>query len=430
MLSSLKHFFKKRTSKQRVSPHHSRAYFDNAGATTMSDRALSSLHHALSSYGNASALHKEGVEASLLLDKARATIATIVNVHAYELYFLSSGTESVNEAILGTYNAYIRNNKGSIPHIITSNIEHPAVKETLAYLQKEHHVEMTEIQVNHEGVVSPRDVEEAIKENTILVTTMYANNEIGTIQPIKEIGRALDAWKKKMGRNFTSYPYFHTDACQAPNYLSCNVLSLKVHMMSVNSGKVYGPKGVAALYIREGTILDAISYGGGQERKLRSGTEAVAFAYSFAQALQEATDIQEKESIRVAELRDLLKDILHKNIPDIIFYGAFDIIKKNKEGKVYREWKRLPNNLNVGISFISSEEMILRLDALGYAVSHKSACASQEDEGSYVIQALGASVEESKENIRITLGKYSTEKEVRGLAGAIMEVCTKYRVKK
>lgn len=412
----------------------SRVYLDNAGATEVGVRAKRALMESLAVYGNPSGIHTEGLNTSLLLDKARACCAAVLNAHAYEIYFTSSGTESCNLAILGTYYGYrqqiasIANNKQQIiPHVIVSSIEHPSILEPVRRLEREGKVLVTYLPVDDTGIVRSRDILEALTEDTILVSVMYANNEIGTIQPVKEIGRTIDEWKRQCGRTFTSYPYFHTDACQAANYCNVDVLRLKVHMMTVNSSKVYGPKGSALLYKREGVQLSPLLEGGGQERGLRSGTENVAAAYAFSVALTEAEELREEESMRLRLIRDETVAQLKKEIPSIVFYGAFDEICKRQDGSLhYGEVVRLPNNINCRVPGISSEEMILRLDAKGFAVSHKSACASMETDGSYVLQALGATEGDAKENIRITMGRSTREEDMRGLVEAMKEIAEKF----
>lgn len=391
-----------------------RIYLDNAGATPVSARAKRALVDTLSLYGNPSAIHKEGDKASYALQKARNRIATALNAHSYEIVFTSTGTESCNFAILGTYEGSkqwaVRS--GQLPHIITSTIEHPAVLEPIKKLEREGKAIVTYLPVYENGIVKVNDIREALCEETVLVSVMYANNEIGTIQPVKEIGRAIDEWKREQGRTFTSYPYFHIDACQAGNYLNLDVLRLKCHLMTVNSSKVYGPKGVAALYKREGISVASIVFGGGQERGLRSGTESVALAASFAEALAESVAMRESESERLTTLRDYFFMEIRRTISDVTIYGDLD--------------DRLPNNINIRIPGIPSDEMILRLDAKGFAVSHKSACASQETDGSYVVQALGATVAESLENVRITLGRDTTKKDLVSLIDAIKEIKDKF----
>lgn len=385
-----------------------RVYLDNAGATPVSLRARTSLLKTLFFYGNPSAIHKEGDEAGHILHKARTMIANVISAHSYEVIFTGTGTESCNMAVMGTYLA----NKVEKPHIITSEIEHPAVLEPIRELEREGKVRVTYLPVYENGIVRLKDMREAITEDTILVSIMYANNEIGTIQPVKEIGRYIDEWKKEHDRVFTSFPYFHIDACQAGNYLNLDVLRLKCHMMTINSSKVYGPKGIGALYKREGIEFKPLILGGGQERGWRSGTESAPLAGAFAEALKESADMREKESERLAELRDHFFNIVEKEIHNVTIYGD------RKE--------RLPNNINIRIPGIPSDEMILRLDAKGFAVSHKSACASQETDGSYVVQALGASAEESLENVRITLGRSTTRGDLDSLVSAIKEIRGKF----
>lgn len=401
-----------------------RIYLDNAGATEIGGEASRALVQNLSFYGNPSGIHREGVEAALLLDKARALCASVLNAHAYEIYFTGTGTESCNLAVLGTYEGYVKYDTGSrnqeVPHIIASSIEHPAVLEPIHMLEKRGLVSVTYLPVYKNGIVKINDIREALTENTILVSVMYANNEIGTLQPVKEIGRAIEEWKMKYSRTHTSYPYFHIDACQAANYCNLDVVRLRAHLMTVNSSKVYGPKGIALLYKREGIKIEPMSYGGGQERSLRSGTESAPLAYSFGVALKEACELQEKESARLRALRDYLKEKLTEAIPSIIFHGAWDETKRNSE------MVRLPNNINCHVPGISSEEMILRLDAKGFAVSHKSACASRETDGSYVVMALGATEQEAQENIRISLGRSTTKKDMDAFVVAIKEIVEKY----
>ncbi len=408
---------------------------DNAGATEIGARPKAALLESLETHGNPSGIHAEGAKAGQRLDKARALCATELNAHAYEIYFTGSGTESCNLAIFGTYHAFFSTNyklqttNFLLPHIVTSSIEHPAVLEPIKLLVREGKIRVTYLPVYDDGIVRIKDVRESLTPETILVSVMYANNEIGTLQPIKEIGRAIDEWKKENEKSFTDYPLFHTDACQAANYCNLDVLRLKCHLMTVNSSKCYGPKGAALLYKREGVKLDPVTYGGGQERTLRSGTENVASAHAFGVALKESQEMKEEESARLRALRDETVELLRKVIPDIIFYGAFDEWTREPKAKSQKPKAelRLPNNINCRVPGISSEEMILRLDAKGIAVSHKSACASMETDGSYVLQALGATEEEAKENIRISMGRSTTEDDMKKLVEVMREICKKYR---
>jgi cysteine desulfurase len=316
--------------------------------------------------------------------------------------------------------------------MIVSSIEHSAVLEPVRQLERDGRVRVTYLPVYDDGIVKVKDVVDALSQDTILVSVMYANNEIGTLQPVKEIGRAIEEWKREQGVPFTAYPYFHTDACQAANYCNLDVVRLKAHMMTVNSSKVYGPKGVGLLYKREGIRLLPISYGGGQERSLRSGTENVAGAYAFGTALHEVNSLREEESRRLRTLRNETVVALKKAVPTVIFYGAFDeYVPVARDGEhVLRAEYRLPNNINCRVPGISSEEMILRLDAKGFAVSHKSACASMETDGSYVLQALGATEEEARENIRISMGRHTTKKNMEAFVKVICSIAEKYSTQK
>jgi cysteine desulfurase len=418
MISFLKDFLKK----------EKRVYLDHAGATPVSESATHALSSSILLYGNPSAIHREGDIASRVLDKARTTCANVLNAHAYEIYFVGSGTESCNLAIVGTVEGYRKHDaKGAnVPHIITTSIEHPAVLEPIRMLEKEGKVRVTYLPVYEDGIVRVTDVREALCEETILVSVMYANNEIGTIQPIKEIGRAVDEWKHEHKRAHTEYPYFHIDACQAANYCNLDVVRLRAHLMTVNSSKCYGPKGIALLYKKEKCRVSPMLLGGGQERGLRSGTESSALAYSFAVALTEAIAMREMESKRLRELRNLLRDEIIAQIPDAVMYGAFDKYNTHEGATILKEEKRLPNNVNCRIPGISSDEMILRLDAKGFAVSHKSACASSETDGSYVIEALGASKEEALENVRITLGRSTAKQDILSLISAMKDIKEKF----
>lgn len=413
MLSFLDSFLKK----------DERVYLDHAGATPVSENAIRALTSALSLYGNPSAIHHEGDVASRVLDKARATCANVLNAHAYEIYFVGSGTESCNLAVLGTCAAY--GGKG-LPHVITTAIEHPAVLEPIRALEKEKKIRVTYLPVYEDGIVKVTDVREALTEDTILVSAMYANNEIGTIQPVKEIGKLLDEWKHERKRAHTEHPYFHIDACQAANYCNLDVVRLRAHLMTVNASKVYGPKGIALLYKKEGCRLAPVMLGGGQERGMRSGSESAALAHSFAVALTDAKEMREKESERLRELRNLLRDEIIAQIPDAVIYGAFDRYNTHEGVTKLKEEKRLPNNVNCRIPGIPSDEMILRLDAKGFAVSHKSACASSETDGSYVIEALGASKQEALENVRITLGRGTSKQDILRLVAAMKDIKEKF----
>lgn len=424
-------------SRPRQSACEARVYLDHAGATMIGARAKRALLTTMELYGNASAIYQEGIDAKNALKSAREKIARILSSHSYELYFTGSGTESIALAINGTvdyfHSIHSKNDhsEGSsdemLPHIITTSIEHPAVLETLRALEQKRKVTVTYLPVSAQGLVELKSVREALTSTTILVSIMYVNNEIGTIQPIKDIGRMLSLYRKEKEVEDThtaiidaQYPYFHVDACQAANYLSLDVQSLRVDLMTLNSSKVYGPKGVGLLYKREGVMLLPQILGGGQERGLRSGTESVPLIVSFAEALDEAHDLRtrdgdDNEVNRLIILRTLLYTLLRDTIPSIVFYGSFE------------KGERVPNNINCRIPGLSSEEVILRLDAKGFAVSHKSACASESESGSHVILALGENEIAASENIRITMGRSTKEEDVKRLVEEMKEIAEKYK---
>lgn len=416
---------KKKQEKKKAQKHaQERVYLDYAASTPLGGRAKRALLDTLSLHGNPSAIYKEGVEAQNLVKAARTTIARIINCKSHELYFTSTGTESITLAISGAveyYHASISKlfQEKTLPHIITTQIEHSAVLELLRHLELTKKITVTYLPVTQDGLVTVRSISEALTDATILVACMYANNEIGTIQPVKEIGRMLAQYREKKYINTphgieTSYPLFYVDACQAANYLPLDAKRLHADMMTVNSSKVYGPKGIALLYKREGVMILPTTFGGGQERGLRSGTEAVPLIHAFAEALEEAQELRITESERLLKLRVYTTDLLQREIPSIVFYGT------------YAKDMRLVNNINCGVPYTTSEEMILRLDAAGFSVSHKSACASRESDGSYVLLALGATEEESLQNIRITLGRDTTEKDIYAFVQAMKMIVAKY----
>ncbi len=393
--------------------HTERVYLDHAGATPLSKRSKKMLCDTLSLYGNPSAIYKEGVEAKKALALAKKEIGVMLSCHPYEIYFVGTGTESVALAIMGTLLGWEANKENSHKrvHIITTEIEHPAVRELCKQLEKEGRIEVSYLPVDKEGRISSEQVKNALQKNTILISVMYVNNEIGSIMPIKEIGRMLSLYKQDIE---CEYPYFHTDACQAVNYLSLDVTSLRVDMMTVNSSKVYGPKGIALLYKKEGRKVEPVCLGGGQERGLRSGTEALPLILSFVEALKETRELRDAEAERLYEFITFTKTELEKALPSTQFYGSFE-----KE-------KRVANNINLRVPGMLSDEMILRLDALGFAVSHKSACASDDESMSYVLKALGATDEEANENIRVTLGRSTTRGDMMRFVEAVVEIAGKY----
>ncbi len=340
-------------------------YLDHAATTPTDAAVLKSMQPYFSDvYGNPSSFHTLGMRAKEAVTEARINIAKLLNAHEDEILFTSGGTESDNMAVLGVPRYWKsawgkeEEKKDWIPHVITSAVEHHAVLEPLIWLQRRKEIELTIIGVDRYGSVDPKAVAEAIKPTTVLISIMMANNEIGTIEPIADIGRELLKHRKETG---TALPYFHTDACQATGFLEIDVEKLHVDLLTLNGSKIYGPKGVGALYVRRGVKFQALIIGGGQEKNLRSWTESVPAIVGLATALELAQSDREKESARLIELRDRLTEGLLA-IPKTILNG--------------HPTNRLPNSANISFIDIEGEAAVLYLDAEGVMASTGSACAS------------------------------------------------------
>ncbi|HEU0051274.1 MAG TPA: aminotransferase class V-fold PLP-dependent enzyme, partial [Patescibacteria group bacterium] len=313
--------------------------------------------------------------------------------------FTGSGTESDSLAVVGTILAHKneiqkRINLETRPHVVTSAIEHHAVLEPLLHLQKTGDIELTIIPVDSMGIVNPKDVQKALKPATILVTIMTANNEIGTLQPIAEIGRLILSWRKEKN---TSYPIFHTDACQAAGAMDLKVEHLHTDLLTINGSKMYGPKGIGLLYVRRGINLEPQIRGGGQERGLRSGTENVPAIVGLAEAIKITQSERDEENAREIKLRDQL------------IKGLLKIPKTRLNG---HPANRLPNNVNISFLDIEGEAAVLYLDAANIMASTGSACASSSLDPSHVIIALGVPYEAAHGSIRFTLGRETTAKDI------------------
>ncbi len=368
-------------------------YFDHAAATPLDPDVAQAMAPYQTEYpGNPGSFHTPGLRAKEAVDAARKSIADILKCRPLEIIFTSGGTESDNLAVQGIPRFYAAKGKGK--HVITSSIEHPAVLEPLLKMQKRGEIELTVVDVDRDGVVDPKVVMDAVREDTVLVSIMYANNEIGTIQPIADIGRAMLKWRKEKK---TPFPYFHTDACQATGALDLDVEKLHVDALTLNGSKMYGPKGAGVLFLRRGVSVEPLIIGGGQERNLRSGTENVAGIVGLAKALEIAEAKREKETTRLTALRDRLIE------------GLLKIPKSRLNG---HESNRLPNNANVSFLDIEGEAAVLYLDAEGIYVSTGSACASHSLDPSHVILATGMSYEAAHGSIRFSLGRATTKKDV------------------
>ncbi len=331
-------------------------YLDHAATTPIHPAVREAMLPYLGEkFGNPSSFHGVGKTVKDDVDEARERIARVLNVRADEILFTSGGTESDNLAILG----YARMNQLQGRHLITSSIEHHAVLETMMHLEKKEGFEVTYLESDRDGLVTVEAVEEALREDTILVSVMYANNEIGTIEPIAQIGNMIQKWRESHKRPALK---FHTDACQATGHLDLDVEKLHVDMLTLNGSKMYGPKGIGLLYVKRGIKLEPLQFGGSQERALRPGTENVAGIMGMATALELAQADRESESQRLTPLRDRLIEGIRSSIPKTRLNGHPTI--------------RLPNNANISIMDIEGEALILYLDAHGVYASTGSACTS------------------------------------------------------
>ncbi len=359
-------------------------YADNAATTKLSKTALDAMMPYLTeTFGNASSLYSIGQEAHHGVEAARETVANVLNAKPEEIYFTSGGSEADNWAIKGT--AELMAKKGK-KHIITSAFEHHAVLHTLKKLEQ-YGFEVTYLPVYENGIVKPEDLENAIREDTALVTIMYANNEIGTIQPIRELGAIC----RKKG------VWFHTDAVQAAGHLPIDVEKDNIDMLSMSAHKFHGPKGIGALYCKKGIRLPNLIEGGAQERGRRAGTESVYAMAGMAAALKEANDHLEKNMVKMTSLRNRLIDGLLK----------VDLSRLNGD----RE-QRLPGNVNISFEGVEGESLLLYLDMQGISASSGSACTSGSLDPSHVLLAIGLKHEVAHGSLRLSLCESNTEAEI------------------
>jgi cysteine desulfurase len=378
-----------------------RIYLDHAATTPVDPRVKKAMDDFWSgNFGNPSSLYKEGRDAKRAINIARNDIAKIIGAKNDEIIFTSGGTESNNLAIFGAVPR--RSDLRQKPHIITTKIEHHSVLNPIKFLEKQG-VDVTWLDVSKDGIVDPKDVEKALKPNTILVSIMYANNEIGTIQPIAEIGKIL--------RKHSAV--FHTDACQAAGYLDLNVEKLGVDLMTVNGSKMYGPKGVGFLYVKRNTKLVSIMYGGEQEKGLRPGTENVPAIIGLVEAFKIAQKEKNKEVKRLTILRDYFIKRITKEIPKTFLNGHAQ--------------NRLPNNVNVSVLGTEGEAVVLYLDESEISCSTGSACSSASLEPSHVIMALKKPHEYGHGSLRLTLGRKTTKKEIDYVMKILPKVVAKLR---
>ncbi|MGL4863997.1 MAG: cysteine desulfurase family protein [Cetobacterium sp.] len=377
-----------------------RVYLDNNATTKMDPKVLEAMMPFLTEeYGNAFSMHLFGKETGIAVSEAREKIATLLKVKPEEIIFTASGTESDNIAVRGVAKAY--KNRGN--HIITSSIEHPAIKNTFKDLEQEGY-RVTFIPVDSNGVIDVKALEEAITPETILISMMHANNEVGTIEPIKEIGEI--AKKNRV--------LLHVDAVQSVGKIPVYPKELGADLLTFSGHKFHGPKGIAGLYIRQGVRVARTITGGGQEKKLRPGTTNTPAVVGMAKALEIACQEMDIEIKREQELRDYFEDEIVKRIPEVVVNG--------------KSVKRLPGTSSITFKYLEGESILLSLSYLGVAVSSGSACSSDELQASHVLLGMGIEPEFAHGTIRFSLGKYNTKEEIDYTIEQVVKVVEKLRM--
>lgn len=391
-------------------------YLDHAATTPVDKEVLAEmLPYLTEKFGNAMSVHSFGQEALEGVDKARQRAANFFGCSLSEIIFTSGATESNNLAIKGSIRSFRagKSQGETKPHIITTAFEHHCVLDACKFAQKDGLCDVTYLPVGSEGVVAIQDILAAIKPETILVSIMYVNNEIGTVQPISEIGAELEKINARRAEQKLGKIVFHTDATQAINYLDCDVDKLKVDMLSMSAHKIYGPKGIGLLYVRRGTPIKRIQDGGDQEAKLRAGTHNVPGIVGLGKALDMVKKNGKTEAEHVRKLRDLLVGRILTEIPDSYLNGSKEL--------------RSPNNANFRFDNVEGEGLLLSLDLEGIACSTGSACSSGALDPSHVLLALGLKHEQAHGSLRVTLGKHTTPEEIAVFTEKLKETVIRLR---
>ena len=374
-------------------------YMDNSATTPVKEEVLEAmLPYFSEKYGNPSSIYKLASASKVAVENARDQVAKALGAQSKEIYFTAGGSESDNWAIKGV--AYNQRKNGN--HIITTKIEHHAVLHTCEYLEKQG-FEVTYLDVDEFGLISLDDLKNAITDRTILISIIYANNEIGTIQPIKEIGEIA----KERG------VLFHTDAVQAIGHIKIDVKELNIDLLSLSAHKFYGPKGIGALYIRQGVRIDPLIAGGGQERNKRAGTENVPSIVGLGKAIELATENIDEHNAKLIHLRDRLIEKIEATIPYVRLNGP--------------RTERLPNNVNFCFEFIEGESLLLSLDLVGISGSSGSACTSGTLDPSHVLLGIGLPHEIAHGSLRLSLGDFNTEEEVDYVVEKLGEIVDRLR---
>ncbi len=397
-----------------------RVYADAAAATPLSPHASKELVRLLDVYGNAGGLHSEAVAAQEVMEESRKVVANAIGAHADEIVFTASGTESNNLALTGVLRAALQKH-GSV-HAVTCSIEHTSVLEPLFALETEG-LTLTILQVDSEGLISLKDIAAAITDKTVLVSIQMVNSEVGTIEPIQEIAKEIrkartsrfDLEEPEPRSNLEVLPlYLHTDASQAPLWLPLKVEKLGVDMLTLDAQKIMGPKGVGALFVKRGTVIEAVTLGGGQEGGLRSGTQNPPLVGSFAVALKDAQHTAEENAKIIADVREHCFAEIKKLLPDVLLNGpAFE--------------HRVANNLNISVPGLDAQMAVIALNVEGVAASTRSACDIGGDEPSHVIQALGVPKKLAGTAIRLTLLPTATRADAAYIAESLAKVAQRYR---
>jgi len=407
-------WFKKLFSKNNPKNNYrKRVYLDTAASTPL-DKEVADLMNTINEqiFGNPSSLHEEGGRAKKILTEARSSLAEVLSCSPEEIVFTSGGTESNNLAIFGLARSYVKK-EGKPGVIITSPLEHQSVLGPLKALEKEGW-QIKKLGVSKAGEINLKELREILQTNVdvAFVTLAYVNNELGIINPIRDIVKVINRFKKDTG---SAYPYFHADYCQAGRFLSLSLKSLAPDLVSFNGSKIYGPKGVGGMVIKNGVKVEPIFLGGGQERGLRSGTENVALVAGLARALGKVQieSEREKNNMILKKRRDYLRELIFADIKDVIEHGKTDA--------------KVPHNLNLTFRGVDSELVVIELDEAGFATSSGSACATNKKSENHVLEALYEKEKPPESSIRFSLGTDVSESDIRKLVGVLTEIIKRHR---
>jgi len=387
-----------------------KVFLDYASTTPVDKKVFKKMKSFFyNSFANAQSIHAEGVLNKKYLNEARSGVARLVQVRDGEIIFTGGGTESINLAILGLAKRVLMEYKSKglseKPHIITTNIEHVAVLESCKSLETD--LDITYLKVNKEGFINSRQIEKELRPTTVLVSVMLANNEIGTVFPIRDISRIIHKFKKQKAIEKNSYPFLHTDASQAPNYIDINVNRLGIDMMSLDGSKIYGPKGSGVLVKKKYVQINPISFGGSQEFGLRAGTENLPLIYGFYLALKKTLEIQKEESKRLLKLQKYFINEIKNKFPKVNINGSIK--------------KRLPNNVNICIPDINAEFIVIKLDNLGISCSSMTACRNlSETSSSYVVESIDKKCGDS--SLRFTMGRNTKKSDLKRVIRALSKI--------